>query len=81
MPQQYARSNDEMAALRNELPGKVSLVPVQSPESASVVGAFPRQLPAGVQFFIQLGLVEAPGRPDQFEAATDRLTLFRVEPR
>jgi len=59
---------------------KVSLVRVRSPENRTVVGAFPRQIPAGVQFFVQLGLVEAPGRPDQFEAAADRLTLFRVEP-
>jgi hypothetical protein len=59
---------------------KVSLVEVRSPENRSVVGAFPVQIPAGVRFFIDLGLVEAPGRPDQFEAAADRLTLFRIEP-
>jgi len=60
---------------------KVSLVRVQSPEDRTVVGAFADQVPAGVRFFVQLGLVEAPGRPDQFEAAADRLTLFRLEPR
>jgi hypothetical protein len=59
---------------------KVSLVQVESPENRSVVGAFPRQIPAGVRFFTRLGLVEPPGRPEQFEAAADRLTLFRVEP-
>jgi hypothetical protein len=57
---------------------KVSLVKVGSPENRSVVRAFPRQIPAGVQFFTNLGLVEPPGRPDQFEAAADRLTLFRI---
>jgi hypothetical protein len=57
---------------------KVALVEVGSPESRSIVGAFPRQVPAGVQFFTMLGLVEPPGRPDQFEAAADRLTLFRI---
>jgi hypothetical protein len=59
---------------------KVSLVEVTPPENRSVVQAFPREIPAGVRFFTRLGLVEAPGRPDQFAAAADRLTLFRIEP-
>jgi hypothetical protein len=59
---------------------RVSLVEVGSPENRAVVGAFPRQIPAGVQFFTRLGLVEPPGRPDQFEGAADRLILFRIIP-
>jgi hypothetical protein len=59
---------------------RVALVEVKSPESGRVMREFPRQIPAGVQFFVRLGLVESPGGPDQFEAAAERLTLIRIEP-
>ena len=59
---------------------KVALVEIKPPESHSIVRDFPRQIPAGVQFFISMGLVETPGGPDQFEAAADRLALFRIDP-
>lgn len=59
---------------------KTSLIEIKLPESRAIVREFPRQIPAGVQFFIRLGLVDAPGRPDQFEAAADRLALFRIDP-
>jgi hypothetical protein len=58
---------------------KVTLVEVRPPEAGPIVAEFPRQIPAGVQFFTRLGLVERPGRPDQFEAAAERLALFRVD--
>jgi len=59
---------------------RVALVEVRPPESGRIMREFPRQIPAGVQFFERLGLVEPPGGPDQFEAAADRLTLMRIEP-
>jgi hypothetical protein len=59
---------------------RVRLTEIEPPESGSIARAFPAQIPAGVQFFVRLGLVEAPGKPDQFEAAADRLALFRVDP-
>jgi len=65
---------------RGRRQAKVSLIEISAPESASIVGEFPRQIPAGVQFFTRTGLVEAPGRPDQFKAAAERLALFRVDP-
>ena len=58
---------------------RVALIEVEPPESADIVGEFPRQIPAGVQFFTRLGLVEPPGGPEQFAAAADRLTLFRLD--
>jgi hypothetical protein len=58
---------------------RVALVEVKAPESASIVGEFPRQIPAGVQFFTRMGLVESPGRPDQFKVAAEKLALFRVD--
>jgi len=60
---------------------KVGLVEVGLPERDAIVREFPRRIPAGVQFFVRSGLVEAPGTPDQFEAAADRLALFRIEPK
>ena len=58
---------------------RVALIEVEPPESATIVGEFPRQVPAGVQFFTRTGLVEPPGGPDQFVAAAERLTLFRLD--
>lgn len=59
---------------------RVALVEVKSPESRAVVREFPRQIPAGVQFFVRLGLVEKPAGPDEFETAVERLALFRIDP-
>jgi hypothetical protein len=59
---------------------KVALVEIKPPDSRSIVREFPCQIPAGVQFFTRIGLVDAPGRPEQFEDAADRLTLFRIDP-
>jgi len=63
---------------RGRRESRVGLVEVKAPESAAIVAEFPRQIPAGVQFFTRTGLVDPPGRPDQFTAAADRLTLFRI---
>ena len=60
---------------------KVDLVEVRTPDREVIVREFPRQIPAGVRFFVSSGLVEAPGTADQFAAASDRLVLFRIAPR
>jgi hypothetical protein len=65
---------------RGRRQSKVALVEVPPPESAQIVREFPLQIPAGVQFFVRLGLVEQPAGPDQFEAAAKGLALFRIEP-
>jgi hypothetical protein len=59
---------------------RVTLVEIKSPENRSIVQAFPQQVPAGVQFFVRMGLVDAPGGPEQFESAADNLALFRIDP-
>lgn len=59
---------------------KVALVEVRTPESAVIVREFPLKIPAGVQFFVRLGLVEKPAGPEQFAAAAERLALFRIDP-
>jgi len=58
----------------------VVLVEVKPPASARVAAEFPRQVPAGVRFLVRSGLVEAPGRPDQFAAAAANLAVFRIDP-
>ena len=65
---------------RGRRQSKVALVEVRPPESAVIVREFPLKIPAGVQFFVRLGLVEKPAGPDQFQAAAERLALFRIEP-
>ncbi len=59
---------------------KVALTEIPPPANGSIAREFPRQIPAGVQFFVRLGLVDPPGRPDQFEAAARRLAVFRLSP-
>jgi hypothetical protein len=59
---------------------RVALIEVGPPDSGPIVREFPRQIPAGVRFFVRLGLVQAPGGPDEFQAAADRLALFRIKP-
>lgn len=58
---------------------RVTLIEIKSPEGRAIVREFPRQVPAGVQFFVGLGLVEKPAGPNEFEAAAERLTLFRLD--
>jgi Domain of unknown function (DUF385). len=65
---------------RGRRQSKVALVEVRPPESAVIVREFPLKIPAGVQFFVRLGLVEKPAGPDQFHAAAERLALFRIDP-
>ena len=60
---------------------RVRLFEVGMPERAAIAREFPRQIPAGVRFFVSTGLVAAPGTPDQFASAAPNLTLFRLEPK
>lgn len=64
---------------RGRRQNKVALVEVTPPDSAVIVRQFPLKIPAGVQFFVRLGLVEKPAGPEQFVAAAERLALFRIE--
>ena len=57
---------------------KVSLTEVGDlGERRAVLRAFPREVPGGVPFFVRLGLVDKAD-PDQFEAAADRVAVFRI---
>lgn len=59
----------------------VALVEVPRAERAGIVREFPRLVPYGTRFFVQLGIVAPPGDPAAFAAAADRLAVFRLDPR
>jgi deazaflavin-dependent oxidoreductase (nitroreductase family) len=46
-------------------------------ERRAVLAAFPVEVPAGVAFFIRLGIVEH-GTPDEFAAAAGRVAVFAL---
>jgi hypothetical protein len=48
-----------------------------APTRRQVMRAFPTQVPHGVPFFVQIGLVDGPD-PDQFEQAADRVRVFQI---
>ena len=75
-----ARAAGEGTIGRGRSRTKVRIVEIAAPESALIASEFPRQVPAGVRFFVQTGLVEPPGRPDQFAAAAANLAVFRLDP-
>lgn len=57
---------------------RVRLTEVRDPETRrKVMRAFPTEVPGGVPFFVQLGLVSR-GDPDEFAAAADRVAVFTV---
>ena len=59
----------------------VALHEVHDPDlRREVMRAFPREVPHGVGFFVQLGLVQRAD-PDQFAAAADRVAVFEVTAR
>lgn len=49
-------------------------------EQRAVLRAFPTQVPHGVDFFIQAGVVSGP-TPDEFEQGIGRCVIFRIAPR
>jgi deazaflavin-dependent oxidoreductase (nitroreductase family) len=56
----------------------VTLTEVTDPAlRRAVMRAFPREVPNGVPFMVRLGLVDKAD-PDQFEAAADRVAVFRL---
>jgi len=58
---------------------RVRLSEVADPDlRRAVLRAFPSEVPHGVPFFVQIGLVRS-GDPDEFAAAADRVAVFRVD--
>jgi hypothetical protein len=75
-----ARAAGSGSLRRGRSSSQVRIVEVTAPESKPIVREFPRQIPAGVRFFVRMRLVDPPGTPDQFADAAGRLALFRLDP-
>src|SRR5262249_30985782 len=59
---------------------RVRLVELDVDERAPILRQFPVQVPAGVRFFVDVGVVRPPAGPDQFAEAAPVLAVFLVEP-
>jgi deazaflavin-dependent oxidoreductase (nitroreductase family) len=59
---------------------RVHLIALDLEERRPILRQFPVQVPAGVRFFVQVGVVQPPADPDAFAAAAPLLAVFRVEP-
>jgi deazaflavin-dependent oxidoreductase (nitroreductase family) len=57
---------------------RVTLTELPQEDRSPILQQFPREVPHGVQFFVQAGVVESPD-PEAFAAAAPRCTVFRVE--
>ncbi len=59
---------------------RVRLLALELEERRPILRQFPVQVPAGVRFFVQVGVVRPPADPDAFAEAAPVLAVFRVEP-
>jgi hypothetical protein len=59
---------------------RVRLIPLELEERRPILRQFPVQVPAGVRFFVQVGVVQPPADPDAFAKAASALAVFQVEP-
>jgi len=72
-----AAGSGELTAGRRR--SAVTLTEVTDPKTRrAVMRAFPVEVPGGVHFFVQLGLVTGAD-PAQFEAAADQVAVFKID--
>lgn len=76
-----ARSSSDAILSRGRREQRIRLVELPPDERARIVKEFPRRVPYGVRFFVQTGVVEAPGDAAAFERAAGNLAVFRVDAR
>ena len=58
---------------------RVRMVEMSTEEARPLLRAFPVEVPSGVGFIKNVGLVTGPN-PDEFEALAGRLAVFRLDP-
>lgn len=75
-----ARSAGQGELSRGRHREQVALVELPPTDRAAIAREFPRRVPYGVRFFVQTGVVEAPGDPAAFERAAANLAVFRLDP-
>jgi hypothetical protein len=59
---------------------RVRLLELDLEERRPILRQFPVQVPAGVRFFVQVGVVRPPADPDSFAEAAPVLAVFQVVP-
>lgn len=74
-----ARSAHEGVLSRGRRQERVALVELPPADRAAIAHEFPRQVPHGVRFFLQTGVVQPPGDPAAFERAAANLAVFRLD--
>ena len=57
----------------------IQMVEMSADEARPLLRAFPIEVPSGVDFIKNAGLVTGPN-PDEFEALAGRLAVFRLDP-
>src|SRR5882762_7386015 len=74
-----ARAAGEGTLQRGRRTERVRLVEMSTEEARPLLRAFPVEVPTGVGFIKNAGLVTGPN-PDEFEALAGRCAVFRFDP-
>lgn len=73
------RAAGEVTLQRGRHTERVRMVELPSEQARPVLRAFPVEVPTGVSFMKNAGLVHE-GRPEEFEALAGRCAVFRFDP-
>ena len=74
-----ARAAGEATLTQGRRAERVQMVEMSVEEARPLLRAFPVEVPSGVGFIKNAGLVSGPD-PDEFEALAGRLAVFRMDP-
>jgi deazaflavin-dependent oxidoreductase (nitroreductase family) len=74
-----ARAAGEATLHKGRRSEQVRVVEIPAEEARPLLRAFPTQVPTGVEFMKNAGLVKE-GRPEEFEALAGRCAVFRFDP-
>jgi deazaflavin-dependent oxidoreductase (nitroreductase family) len=74
-----ARAAGQATLTQGRRAERVQMVEMSPQEARPLLRAFPVEVPSGVGFIKNAGLVTGPN-PDEFEALAGRLAVFRMDP-
>lgn len=74
-----ARAAGEATLLKGRRSERVRMVEIPPDEARPLLRAFPTQVPTGVEFMKNAGLVK-DGQPEEFEELAGRCAVFRFDP-
>jgi hypothetical protein len=75
-----ARANGDAVLRHGRRTENVRLAELPESERGPIMRAFPTEVPRGVFFFVNTGVVDGP-TPDAFEKGAGKVAVFRIEPR